>query len=206
MRLKLLHLQMRSFHALTTICQCQRFNRTGCLLLKLDNEVERTAHRTAKSWNLCALKTVFPWLTSQCVQVKNWQFLRGFVSTLGRNVYYQSGEGFFSSWRHLGATMMENYRLNTEWIKKLRNTSSRFYAVVSAGKIVPKPSNQPVKRPPKAPRTKQPSRTNLPLSDMEVKDDIYSLCDIKGVHQFNLHSDLGLGEHFNEINILHYLH
>lgn len=167
MRLKLLHLQTRSFHTLTTVCQS--FNKTECLLLKLDNEVERTARRTAKSWNLYALKPAFPWLTSQCVQVRNWQFLQGFLSSLGRNVYYQSGEGFFSSWKRLRVTMMDNYRLNTEWIKKLRSTSSRFYAVVSAGKIVPKPNNQPVKRPPKAPRTKQPSRTNLPLSAMEVK-------------------------------------
>lgn len=202
MRLKLLRLQMRSFHALTTLCQCQSFNKTGCLLLKLDNEVERAAHRTAKCWDLYALKPAFPWLTSQCVQVRNQHFLQGFLSTLERNVYYQSGEGFFSSWRRLGVTMMENYRLNTEWIKKLRNTSSRFYAVVSAGKTVPKASNQPVKRPPKAPRTKQPSRANLPLSDMEVKYNIYSLCDIKGVHQFNFHSDLGLVEHFNEINMI----
>ncbi|XP_058692931.1 required for meiotic nuclear division protein 1 homolog isoform X4 [Poecile atricapillus] len=168
MRLKLLHLQTRSFHTLTTICQCQSFNKTGRLLLKLDNEVERAAHRTAKSCNLYALKPAFPWLTSQYVQVRNWHFLQGFLSTLERNAYYQSGEGFFSSWRRLGVAMMENYRLNREWIMKLRNTSSRFYAVVSAGKIVPKPNNQPVKRPPKAPRTKQPSRTNLPLSDMKM--------------------------------------
>ncbi|KAM4785959.1 required for meiotic nuclear division protein 1 homolog isoform 4-T4 [Cyanocitta cristata] len=189
MRLKLLHLQMRSFHTLT-ICQCQSFSKTGCLQLKLDNGVERTAHRTAKSWNLCALKTAFPWLTSQRVQVKNCRFLRGFVSTLGRNVYYQSGEGFFSSWRHLGATVMENYRLNTEWIKKLRNTSSRFYAVVSAGKIVPKPSNQPVKRPPKAPRTKQPSRTNLPLSDMENLMQCTAFATADEYHLGNLCHDL----------------
>uniref|UniRef100_A0A8C0ZDX5 Required for meiotic nuclear division 1 homolog n=1 Tax=Cyanistes caeruleus TaxID=156563 RepID=A0A8C0ZDX5_CYACU len=168
MRLKLLHLQTRSFHTLTAIRQCQSFNKTGCLLLKPDNEVERAAHRTAKSCNLYALKPVFPWLTSQYVQVRNWHFLQGFLSTLERNTYYHSGEGFFSSWRRLGVAMMENYRLNREWIIKLRNTSSRFYAVVSAGKIVPKPNNQPVKRPPKAPRTKQPSRTNLPLSDMKM--------------------------------------
>ncbi|NXE98150.1 RMND1 protein, partial [Menura novaehollandiae] len=190
MRLKLLRLQTRSFHALTTICQCQSFNKTGCLLLKLENEVERTAHRTAKSWSLCAPKTAFPWLTSQCVQVKNWQFLRGYVSILGRNVYYPSGKGFFSSWRRLGVTMMENYRLNTEWIKKLRNTSWRYFTVVSAGKIIPKHSNQPVKRPPKAPRTKQPSRTNLPLSDMENLMQCTAFATADEYHLGNLCHDL----------------
>ncbi|XP_063007357.1 required for meiotic nuclear division protein 1 homolog isoform X4 [Melospiza melodia melodia] len=190
MRLKLLHLQMRSFHALTTICQSQSFNKTGCLLLKLDNEVERAAHRTAKSWDLCALKPAFPWLTSQCVPLRNQHFLQGFLSTLERSVYYQHGEGFFSSWRRLGVTVMENYRLNTEWIKKLRNTSSRFYAVVSAGKTVPKASNQPVKRPPKAPRTKQPSRANLPLSDMENLMQCTAFATADEYHLGNLCHDL----------------
>lgn len=170
MRLKLLRLQIRSFHALTTICQCQSFDKTGRLLSKLDNEVDRTAHRTAKSWNLYALKTASSFLTSRCVQVKNWQLLRGNVSALGKNVYYRNGEGFFPFWKCFAVATMENYKLNTERIKKLRNISSRFYSVVSAGKIIPKQNNQPVKRPLKAPRTKQPSRTNQPLlSDMEVK-------------------------------------
>lgn len=181
MRLKLLRLQTRSFHALTTICQCQSFDKTGRLLLKLDNEVDRTAHRTEKSWNLYALRTASPCLTSRCVQGKNWQLLQGNVSALGKNVYYQSGEVFFPSWKHSGVAMTEDYKLNTGCIKKLRNVSSRFYSVVSAGKIIPKHSNQPVKRPPKAPRTKQPSRTNQPLlSDVEVKYKIYSLCNTKG--------------------------
>ncbi|NXN77921.1 RMND1 protein, partial [Bombycilla garrulus] len=191
MRLKLLHLKMRSFHTVATICQCQSFNKTGCLLLKLDNEVERKAYRTAKSWNLYALKPAFPCLTTQSVQVRNLRFLQGFQSTLGRNVSCQSGEGLFSSWKRLGVIMMENYRFNTEWITKLRNTSSRFYAVVSAGKIVPKPNNQPpVKRPPKAPRTKQPSRTNLPLSDSENLMQCTAFATADEYHLGNLCHDL----------------
>jgi len=175
MRLKLLRLQTRSFHALTTICRCQSFNKTGRPLLKLDNEVDRTAQRTAKAWNVYSLKTVSPCLTSQCVQEKNWHLLRGNVSALGKSVHYQGGEVFLPSWKRFDVAMMENYKHNTECIKKLRNISSRFYSIVSAGKIIPKHGNQPVKRPPKAPRTKQPSRTNQPLlSAMEVKYKIYS--------------------------------
>lgn len=181
MRLKIPNLQTRSFHTLTTIHQCPSFNKTGRLLLKLNNEVDGTSDRKAKFWDLYALKTAFPCLTSRCVQVKNWQLLQGNVSALGKNAYCRSGEGFFPSWKHFGVTMMENYRLNTEHIIKLRNISSRFYSVVSAGKIIPKHSSQPVKRPPKAPRTKQPSRTNQPLlSDMQVRDKVYSLYNIKG--------------------------
>ncbi|TRZ26826.1 hypothetical protein HGM15179_000296 [Zosterops borbonicus] len=86
--------------------------------------------------------------------------------------------------------MMEDYRINTEWFKKLRNTSSRFYAVVSAGKIVPKPNNQQVKRPPKAPRTKQPSRTNLPLSDMENLMQCTAFATADEYHLGNLCHDL----------------
>ncbi|KFQ37484.1 Required for meiotic nuclear division protein 1 [Mesitornis unicolor] len=188
MRLKLLHLQTRYFRTLTT---CQSFNKTGRLLLKLDNEVDRTAHKTAKSWNLYALKTASPFSTSQCVKVKNWQLLHGNVLSLGKNVCCQSGEGFFPSWKRFGVAMMENYRLNTERIKKLWNISPRFYSVVSAGKIIPKHSNQPVKRPPKAPRTKQPSRTNQPLlSDMENLMQCTAFATADEYHLGNLCHDL----------------
>ncbi|KAK1210702.1 RMND1 protein, partial [Pygoscelis papua] len=191
MRLKLLRLQTRSFHALTTICQCQSFNKTGHPLLKLDNEVDRTAHRTEESWNLYALRTASPCLTSRCVQGKNWQLLQGNVSALGKKVYYQSGDVFFPSWKHFGVAMTENYKLNTECIKKLRNVSSRFYSVVSAGKIIPKHSNLPVKRPLKAPRTKQPSRTNQPLlADVENLMQCTAFATADEYHLGNLCHDL----------------
>lgn len=171
MRLKLLRLQTTSFHSLTTICRCQSFNKTGHRLLKLDNDVDRTDHGTAKKiGNSYAPKIASPCLTSPCMQVKNWQMIQGNVSALGKSVYYQGGEMFFPPWKRFGLAAMENYTLNVEYIKKLGNISSRFYSIVSTSKIIPKPSTQPVKRPPKAPRTKQPSRANQPLlSDMEVK-------------------------------------
>ncbi|XP_009696444.1 PREDICTED: required for meiotic nuclear division protein 1 homolog, partial [Cariama cristata] len=191
MRLKLPRLQTRSFHALATMCQCQSFNKTGRPLLKLNDEVDRTAHRTAKSWNLCYLKTASPCLTSGCVQIKNWQRLQGNVLTLGKNVCYQSGEVFFPSWKRFGVVMTENYRLSTERMKKLRNIPSRFYSVVSAGKIIPKHGSQPVKRPPKAPRTKQPSRTNQPLlSDMENLMQCTAFATADEYHLGNLCHDL----------------
>ncbi|XP_074752655.1 required for meiotic nuclear division protein 1 homolog isoform X2 [Athene noctua] len=191
MRLKFLRLQTRSFYALTTVCPCQNFNKTGRPLLKLDNEVDRTSHRRAKYWNLCALKTASPCLTSQCVQVKNWKLVQGNLSALRKNVCYRSGEFSFPSWKHFGVVMMEDYYPNTEHIKNLRNTSSRFYSVVSAGKIIPKHINQPVKRPPKAPRTKQPSRTNQPLlSDSENLMQCTAFATADEYHLGNLCHDL----------------
>ncbi|XP_074718947.1 required for meiotic nuclear division protein 1 homolog isoform X4 [Strix uralensis] len=191
MRLKLLRLQTRSFHTLTTVCQCQNFNKTGRPLLKLDNEVDRTSHRTAKYWNLCALKTASPCLTSQCVQVKNWKLVQGNVSALGKNVCYRSREFSFPSWKRFGVVLMEDYYPSTEPIKNIRNTSSRFYSVVSAGKIIPKHINQPVKRPPKAPRTKQPSRTNQPLlSDSENLMQCTAFATADEYHLGNLCHDL----------------
>ncbi|XP_061844975.1 required for meiotic nuclear division protein 1 homolog isoform X1 [Colius striatus] len=187
MRLKFLHLQTRSFHALMTRCRCQSFNTTGPVLLKLDNGVDRTA----KSWNLYALKTVSACLTSQCMQVKNGQLLQGIVPALGKNVYHQSREGFFPSWKRFGVAMLENYKLNTERVKKLRNISTRFFSVVPAGKILPKHTNQPVKRPPKAPRTKQPSRTNQPLlSDMKNLMQCTAFATADEYHLGNLCHDL----------------
>ncbi|NXK73253.1 RMND1 protein, partial [Amazona guildingii] len=190
MRLKIPNLPTRSFHTLTTIHQCQSFNKTGRLLLKLNNEVDRTSDRRAKSWDLYALKTAFPCLTSRYVQVKNWQLLQGNVSVLGKNACFRNGEEFFPSWKHFGMAVMENYKLNTEHITKLRNISSRFYTVVSAGKIIPKHSSQPVKRPPKAPRTKQPSRTNQPLSDMQNLMQCTAFATADEYHLGNLCHDL----------------
>ncbi|XP_010137735.1 PREDICTED: required for meiotic nuclear division protein 1 homolog [Buceros rhinoceros silvestris] len=191
MRLKLLHLQTRSFHALTRICRCQSFNETGRLLLKLDNEVDKTTYRTIESWNLCALKTASPCFRSWCMQVKHGQLLQGNVSALGKSVYYLSGKGFFPSWKHFGMVLTENYKLNTEHIEKFKKISSRSYSVVSAGKIIPKHGNQPVKRPPKASRTKQPSRTNQPLlSDMENLMQCTAFATADEYHLGNLCHDL----------------
>ncbi|XP_065692050.1 required for meiotic nuclear division protein 1 homolog isoform X3 [Patagioenas fasciata] len=194
MRLKLLRLWTRSFHTSTTICRSQNINKSGRSLLKLDNEVDRTAHRTANSWNnswnLYALKTGLSFLTSRYVQVKNWKLLQGNISTLGKNVYYQSGEVFFPPWKRFGVVMLENCRLNTKHMKELRNISSRFYSVVSAGKIIPKHGNQTVKRPPKAPRTKQPSRANQPLSDMENLMQCTAFATADEYHLGNLCHDL----------------
>ncbi|KAM8809775.1 uncharacterized protein ACNFOS_001198 [Eudromia elegans] len=168
MRLKLLGLLTRSSCVLAEVYRCQSFNKIGCLLSKTSNEVNRTIHRTADEiGNLYALKTDTPCLTSQCVQVKNWQLLQGNVSALGKKLHYQSGGTFFPPWKCIGAAVMENYKLNPVHVKNLKNISVRCYSVVSTGKIIAKPSIQPVKRPPKAPRTKQPSRTNQPLSDTQ---------------------------------------
>ncbi|XP_054249983.1 required for meiotic nuclear division protein 1 homolog, partial [Indicator indicator] len=191
MRLKFLHLQTGSFRTLATICQCQSLNKTGRQLLKPDNEVDRTAHRPAQSWNLYALKTASPCLTSRCAQVKNWQLLQGNVSAVGKNVYYQCGEIFFPFRKCSSVAVTRNYKLNTEHIKKLRNIPSRFYSVVSAGKIIPKHGNQAVKRPPKAPRTKQPSRTNQPLlSDVENLMQCTAFATADEYHLGNLCHDL----------------
>ncbi|XP_062496761.1 required for meiotic nuclear division protein 1 homolog isoform X3 [Pezoporus occidentalis] len=191
MRLKIPNLQTRSFHTLTTIHQCQSFNKTGHLLLKLNNKVDRTSDRRAKSWDSYALKTAFPCLTSRYVQVKNWQLHWGNVSALGKNACFWNEEGFFPSWKHFGVAMMENYKFSTEHITKLRNISSRFYTVVSAGKIIPKHNSQPVKRPPKAPRTKQPSRTNQPLlSDMQNLMQCTAFATADEYHLGNLCHDL----------------
>lgn len=190
MRLKFLHLQTGSFRTLTTICRCQSLNKPGCQLIKPENAADRTACRPAQSWNLYALKTLC--LTRRCVQVKNWQLLQGNGSALGKNVCYQRGEIFFPFGKFSCVAVTENYKLNIEHIKKLRNIPSRFYSVISAGKIIPKHGNQTVKRPPKAPRTKQPSRTNQPLlSDMEVK------WNLQKMNQFNLDLD------FYEISIIY---
>ncbi|XP_013813128.2 required for meiotic nuclear division protein 1 homolog isoform X2 [Apteryx mantelli] len=87
--------------------------------------------------------------------------------------------------------MTENYKLNKEHIEKLRDIPARCYSVVSTGKIIPKHSIQPVKRPPKAPRTKQPSRTNQPLlSDTQNLMQCTAFATADEYHLGNLCHDL----------------
>ncbi|XP_062428368.1 required for meiotic nuclear division protein 1 homolog isoform X1 [Rhea pennata] len=192
MRLKLLGLLTRSSSVLAEVRQCQSFNKIGCPLLKLNNEVDETAHGTAdKIWNLYALKTGTSCLTNHCVPVKNLQFLQRNESALGKTIYFQNGKTFFPPWEGFSAVMMENYKLNKKQIKKLRDVSARCYSVVSTGKIIPKHSIQPVKRPPKAPRTKQPSRTNQPLqSDTQNLMQCTAFATADEYHLGNLCHDL----------------
>ncbi|NWU93448.1 RMND1 protein, partial [Upupa epops] len=190
MRLKFLHLHTRFLQALTTLYRSQSFSKTGCLLLKLDNEVNRTTYRTIKSWNLYDPKTALHSLRNQCMQVRRWQLLQGDVSVCGKNVCYPSGKGLFPSWRHF-VVAVTNKQLNTASVQKLKNISSRFYSVVSGSTVIPKQSNQTIKRPPKAPRTKQPSRTNQPLlSDMENLMQCTAFATADEYHLGNLCHDL----------------
>ncbi|XP_025900124.1 required for meiotic nuclear division protein 1 homolog isoform X2 [Nothoprocta perdicaria] len=192
MRLKLLGLLTRSACVLAEAYRCQSFNTIGCPLSKLSDEVDRRIFRTAdKIWNLYSLKTDTPCLTSQCVQVKNWQLLQGNISALGKKMHYQNGGTFFPPWKGTGAAVMENYKHNPACTKELRNISARCYSVVSTGKIIPKQGIQPVKRPPKAPRTKQPSRTNQPLlADIQNLMQCTAFATADEYHLGNLCHDL----------------
>ncbi|NXL88480.1 RMND1 protein, partial [Alectura lathami] len=192
MRLKLLRLHPTSFCSLTTTRRCQSFNRSRHPLLKLDSGVDRTAHSTAeKAGNLYALETASSHLTSPWVQAKGWQSIQGNLSALGKNVNYQSVALLFPPWKRFGLSIVESYKLSAERMKQFGNVASRCYSIVSTGKIMPKPGSQPVRRPPKAPRTKQPSRTNQPLlSDMENLMQCTAFATADEYHLGNLCHDL----------------
>ncbi|NXN91326.1 RMND1 protein, partial [Rhinopomastus cyanomelas] len=191
MRLNLLDLHTRSLQALTALYRRQSFTKTGCLLLKLDNKANRTALRRVKAWDLCALKSASRSWRSRWAPVGLWPSLRGNVSLWGKNIYCQNRRVLFPCWRHFGVAATDSKRFSTAGVQKLNNISSRFDSIVSGSKIIPKRSSQPIKRPPKAPRTKQPSRANQPLlSDMKNLMQCTAFATADEYHLGNLCHDL----------------
>ncbi|XP_074920150.1 required for meiotic nuclear division protein 1 homolog isoform X1 [Chelonoidis abingdonii] len=158
MTVKLLGFLARCSHVLMKICECQGLHKPRHPVLKLSNDVVRASFRTLapnKVLNLCTPETATCCLTNLHEQIKNWQMLEAKI------VNYQIGE-VYPPFRE-DALRTVNYKHGLSSVKKFMKMPTRSYSVVSAGKILPKQSILPTKRPPKAPRTKQPSRANQPL-------------------------------------------
>ncbi|XP_050805628.1 required for meiotic nuclear division protein 1 homolog isoform X3 [Gopherus flavomarginatus] len=158
MTVKLLGFLARCSHVLMKICECQGLHKPRHPVLKLSNDVVRASFRTLapdKVLNLCTPETATCCLTNLREQLKNWQMSEAKV------VNYQVGE-VYPPFRE-DALRTVNYKHGLSSVRKFMKMPTRFYSVVSAGKILPKQSILPTKRPPKAPRTKQPSRANQPL-------------------------------------------
>ncbi|XP_030069767.1 required for meiotic nuclear division protein 1 homolog [Microcaecilia unicolor] len=68
--------------------------------------------------------------------------------------------------------------------KQFFEMSKRFYSLVSADKLVSQQMLKPSKRPPKAPRTKQPSRANQPL--LSEKEDLMQCTAFATADEYHL--------------------
>nr|XP_048700186.1 required for meiotic nuclear division protein 1 homolog isoform X5 [Caretta caretta] len=167
MTVKLLGFLARCSHVLMKICECQGRHKPRHPVLKLSNDVVRASFRTLapnKDLNLCTPETATCCLTNLCVRLKNWQMSEAKI------VNYQIGEVYPPFRDHFDTLRTVNYKHGLSSARKFMKIPTRPYSVVSTSKILPKQSILPTKRPPKAPRTKQPSRANQPLvSETEMK-------------------------------------
>ncbi|XP_043944100.1 required for meiotic nuclear division protein 1 homolog [Protopterus annectens] len=86
--------------------------------------------------------------------------------TLFRSLNVKDVKEHFS---YLGSVPFLRTNRNCSSLESLTGALKRFYSTVPGGKIITMPDNVPAKRPLKGPRTKQPSRANLPsLSETQL--------------------------------------
>ncbi|XP_074846481.1 required for meiotic nuclear division protein 1 homolog isoform X2 [Carettochelys insculpta] len=171
MTVKLLGALARCSSVLMKICECQGLHESRHSVLKLSSDIKASFRTPGKNevLNLHASQTATGCLTNLCVRLKNCHMSETNTSTSAKIVNYQIGE-FYSPFRNHFLTLgIVNYKHGPNGVKKFTKIPRRLYSVISTSKILPKPSILPVKRPPKAPRTKQPSRANQPLM-LETED------------------------------------
>nr|XP_048700185.1 required for meiotic nuclear division protein 1 homolog isoform X4 [Caretta caretta] len=188
MTVKLLGFLARCSHVLMKICECQGRHKPRHPVLKLSNDVVRASFRTLapnKDLNLCTPETATCCLTNLCVRLKNWQMSEAKI------VNYQIGEVYPPFRDHFDTLRTVNYKHGLSSARKFMKIPTRPYSVVSTSKILPKQSILPTKRPPKAPRTKQPSRANQPLvSETEDLMQCTAFATADEYHLGNLCHDL----------------
>ncbi|KAM9154923.1 required for meiotic nuclear division protein 1 homolog isoform 2-T3 [Pangshura tecta] len=188
MTVKLLGFVARCSHVLKKICECQGLHKPRHPVLKLSSDVVRASFRTLapnKVLNMCTPETATCCLTNLREQLKNWQMSEAKIMN------YQIGEVYPPFRDHFDALRTVNYRHGLSSVRKFMKMPTRSYSVVSTGKVLPKQSILPTKRPPKAPRTKQPSRANQPLvSETEDLMQCTAFATADEYHLGNLCHDL----------------
>ncbi|KAL7987676.1 hypothetical protein Chor_006595, partial [Crotalus horridus] len=159
MAVKLLGFLARSSHI---ISQCRCFPTYGYLassnnLLSV-NKYLRQHIPEATSSNF----------TSNCMDISNWFSPQTTISAAAKIINYLTTDAWPSS-RELHPLKASIFKHKLKHRRTPTEILNRHYSVSSPSKIQLKPDIVPVKRLPKASRTKQPSRANLPLPS-EAKD------------------------------------
>ncbi|XP_063164629.1 required for meiotic nuclear division protein 1 homolog isoform X1 [Candoia aspera] len=128
--------------------------------------------------------------TSNCMDISNWFSPQTNISATTKTTNFLIMDPCPSS-RKLHLLKASSYKHKLKYIRTLIETPRRHYSVLSTSKIQPNQDIAPVKRLPKASRTKQPSRANLPLPS-EAKDvmQCVAFATADGYHLGNLCLDL----------------
>ncbi|XP_054832283.1 required for meiotic nuclear division protein 1 homolog [Eublepharis macularius] len=147
---------------------------------------------SAKSlFSLCIPETVVSQLTHICRQAKNSQKPQADVTTAAKTMNYLVPDICPPTQEQLCALKSSVYKYNPKCIRKFIKLPVQHYSVLSAGKIMLSQGIVSTKRPPKASRTKQPSRANLPqLSETEDLMQCTAFATADEYHLGNLCHDL----------------
>ncbi|XP_066471789.1 required for meiotic nuclear division protein 1 homolog isoform X2 [Tiliqua scincoides] len=189
MTAKLLRFLARSSHK---VCQYQHLHKFGHLASSKSPQGASGNSLSANRFvSLCIPKAAVSCLTSVCGQAKNLHRQQVNVTTAAKTMNYFVMDICPSSREKFCALRTAVYKHNSKCVKTFTDTPSRHYSVLSTGKIIPNPSIVPAKRPPKASRTKQPSRANLPLpSETENLMQCTAFATADEYHLGNLCHDL----------------
>ncbi|XP_061480122.1 required for meiotic nuclear division protein 1 homolog isoform X2 [Rhineura floridana] len=161
MATKLLRFLARSSYKTS---QCQYLHKYGFSASSNNLQgVSSTSLLAYRSISMCIPEAVVSYLTHICVQAKDQQRLEANATTATKTVNYLSMYICSPYGGQFCALKNTSYQHNSKCIRKLTYTPNRHYSVLSTSTILPKQTVVPGKRPPKASRTKQPSRANLPL-------------------------------------------
>ncbi|XP_034274923.1 required for meiotic nuclear division protein 1 homolog isoform X3 [Pantherophis guttatus] len=159
MAMKLLGFLARSSY---TISQCRYFPTYGYLassnnLLSVNRYLR-----------LCIPEATPSNFTSNCMNNSNWFSPQITIGATAKIINYLTMDACLSS-RELHPLKASIFKQKLKHIRILTGIPNRHYSVLSPSKLQPNQDIVPVKRLPKASRTKQPSRINLPLPS-EAKD------------------------------------
>ncbi|XP_042333323.1 required for meiotic nuclear division protein 1 homolog isoform X1 [Sceloporus undulatus] len=147
-----------------TIRQCQHFHKNGHLMSSkffqgiASNSVSEDRHITQ-----CIPKAAASGLSGVGIQAKTWWRwrLQANVTTAAETVNYSTTDICFRFREPF--KFITSYKHNPIFLRTLTDKPIRYYSVLSTSTVLPSQGTVPTKRPPKASRTKQPSRANLPL-------------------------------------------
>ncbi|XP_077205866.1 required for meiotic nuclear division protein 1 homolog isoform X1 [Paroedura picta] len=168
----------------------QQFNKSGHLTS--NNSFDRMSSNALSAKRLFRLhipEVVASYLTSTCGQAKTCWKPQTDVTTVAETMNYLIMDTYPSAQEKFHPLKASVYKCNPRCITKF--ISVRHYSALATGKIMPNQGIVSTKRPPKASRTKQPSRANLPqLSEIEDLMQCTAFATADEYHLGNLCQDL----------------
>uniref|UniRef100_A0A670IUZ3 Required for meiotic nuclear division 1 homolog n=1 Tax=Podarcis muralis TaxID=64176 RepID=A0A670IUZ3_PODMU len=182
MATKLLRFLARSSHKTS---HCQHLHKYG--LSASSNNLQGVSSNSllaCRSISMCIPEATTSCLSRLCVQTKEWQRPQANVPTAAKTVNYLSMHVCPPHREQFCALKNTSFKHNAKCMGKFMDIPNRHYSVLSSSKIMPNQHILPAKRLPKASRTKQPSRANLPLPS--ETEDLMQCTAFATAEEYNL--------------------